>query len=336
MHVTLLYPGKIPVPPPLYGGTERVIYWLGQALVQLGHQVTLIANERSHIPGVELRPLKSNLTAPEAWQQLVPAATDILHLSGSAIPPRNTPCVVTVHGNGRPGQAFHPNTIFVSRRHAWNHGSIHFVLNGINPAEYECQARREDYAVFLAKARWDVKNLSGAVAVARRAGVELRVLGSRNWPFNLQRALPPWRGVRYLGMLGGAAKRELLARARCLIFPVRWEEPFGLALTESLASGAFVAGTPYGSLPEIVTSNVGVLSAHAGELIAAVTAPARFNPETCRQHVLQSGFTHLDMARKYVAYYEKVLATGRLGEASEPAPRTPPDFDANRLLPWTV
>ena len=334
MHITFYYPGRTPVPPPLYGGTQRVIYWLGLALVQLGHRVTLIASERSHIPGVELRPLTAATSERGAWQKLVPDSTDILHLRGKPELPIKKPFVITLDGNGKPGQMFHPNTIFVSRRHAANHGSIHFVHNGLDPAEYVADQPREDYAVFLAKARWDVKNLPGAIQVARQAGVMLHVLGSRNWPLNLQRCLPAIRGVRYHGMIAGQAKRNLLARARCLIFPVRWEEPFGLALTEAMASGCYVAATPYGSLPEIVTPDVGVLSTKTVELAEVVKNSGRFKPEICRNHVLQGGFTHLDMARKYISYYETILATGRLGAANEPAPQTIPGFDANRLLPW--
>ncbi|MCX6895386.1 MAG: glycosyltransferase, partial [Verrucomicrobia bacterium] len=302
MHITLYKPGKIPIPPTLYGGTERVIYWLGKALVELGHTVTLIANAQSHIPGAELRPVAPDEADPRAWQKLVPDSTDVVHLWDTSRPESNKPFVVTVEGNGKPGERFHVNTIFVSRKHAANHGSRHFVHNGLDPAEYAFAETRADYAVFLAKARWPVKNLAGAATVARRAGLELRVLGSRSWPLNLHRLLPAIRGVRYYGMLGGAEKRDLLARARCLIFPVRWEEPFGIALTEALVSGAFVAGTPYGSLPEIVTPATGVLSANANELVAAVKSPQRFSPAACRDHVLRGGFTHLDMAKNYLRH----------------------------------
>lgn len=334
MHVTLYKPGTIPIPPKLYGGTERVIYWLGKALVELGHQVTLIANAQSHIPGAELRVVAGGEKDPRAWLRLVPDSTDMVHLWDTSEPDANKPFLVTVEGNGRSGQKFHPNTIFVSQRHAANHGSRHFVHNGLDPGEYAFSERREDYAVFLAKARWKVKNFPGAVAVARRAGVELRVLGSRNWPFDLQKLLPPIRGVHYHGMTGGAEKRDLLARARCLIFPARWEEPFGISLTEALVSGAYVVGTPYGSLPEIVTPEAGVLSATADELVEAVKNPQRFSPAACRDRVLRGGFTHLDMARKYLARYEQILTRGSLGGASEPAPGTQPGFVAKHLLPW--
>ncbi len=336
MHVTLYKPGTIPIPPQLYGGTERVIHWLGRALLALGHRVTLIANAQSHIPGAELRPIAGGEKDPRAWLRLVPDSTDIVHLWDTPKPNANKPFLVTVEGNGRPGQRFHPNTVFVSQKHAANHGSRHFVHNGLDPGEYAFSEKREAYAVFLAKARWKVKNFPGAVAVARRAGVELRVLGSRNWPFNLQRWLPrPFsRGVRYYGMTGGAEKRDLLARARCLIFPVRWEEPFGISLTEALVSGAYVAGTPYGSQPEIITPETGVLSTRADELVATVKNPQRFSPAACRDRVFRGGFTHLDMARKYLKCYEQVLTRGSLGEAKEPPPATRPGFVAKQLLPW--
>lgn len=334
MHITLYKTGKIPIPPKLYGGTQRVIYWLGKALVQLGHQVTLISNPGSHIPGAEMRFTRSD--DEDEWLKLVPESTDILHVRGGEFrrPPKK-PVLVTMDGNARPKQVLHSNTVFVSRRHAENHGSRHFVYNGIDPAEYSFSERRDNFAVFLAKARWDVKNFQGAVQVARQAGVELRVLGSRNWPLNLQRLLPTIRGVRYYGMLGGEEKRRLLASARCLIFPVLWEEPFGLALTEAMASGCYVAGTPYGSLPEIVTDETGVLSNSAAELARAVSSPQLFEPRKCRAHVLNGGFTHLDMARKYLLYYEKILADGRIGDSGEPQPRCREGFDARRLLSWT-
>jgi hypothetical protein len=116
--------------------------------------------------------------------------------------------------------------------------------------------------------------------------------------------------------------------------PVRWEEPFGLAFTESLVSGAYVCGTPYGSQPEIVTPETGLLSAKANELAEAVRNPGRFKPSACRERVLNAGFTYLDMARKYLRYYEKILTTGSLLDTGEAAGATLSDFDAKKLLPW--
>lgn len=324
----------MPIPPQGYGGTQRFIYWLGKALIELGHQVTLIANAQSHVPGAELRVVDEDEKDPWAGLRLVPDTTDIVQLFNTPTAAVPKPFLVRIGGNGKPGERFHPNTAFLSRNHAAHHGSRHFVHNGLDPDDYSFSEKREDYAVFLAKARWPVKNFCGAVQVARRAGLELRVLGSRNWPLNLQRLLPPIRGVRYCGTFGGQKKRELIARARCLIFPVRWHEPFGIALIEALVSGCYVAGTPYGSLPEIVTPETGILSVKAEELVAAVKNPQRFNPQACRARVLRGGFTILDSARGYLKCYERILSHGSLGEAGEPAPVTQPGFVANQLLLW--
>jgi hypothetical protein len=334
MHVTLVKPGNTPIPPPLYGGTERTLYQLGKALVQLGHKVTLIAHPQSCVPGAELIPCEGS---DEEAMRLVPESTDILHLSNHQIVSAPKPFLVTVNGNGgHTVRRFNPNSVFVSRKHAANHGSKHFVYPGIDPSEYAFSEKREDYAVFLAKARWPVKNFKGAVAVARKAGIELRVLGSRSWPLEMQRKLPLWltRGVRYYGSLDEKEKVEILSRARCLILPVRWHEPFGLAFTESLASGAFVCGTPYGSQPEIVTPEVGVLSASADELAEVVRHPEQFKPAACRERVFKGGFTSMDMARKYLMYYEKILTTGSLQEPGEAQGATLPDFDGKKLLEW--
>jgi hypothetical protein len=99
-----------------------------------------------------------------------------------------------------------------------------------------------------------------------------------------------------------------------------------------MVSGCYVAATPYGSLPEIVTPETGVLSAKASVLAEAVRHPEKFSPVACRNRVLHGGFTHLDMARKYVACYEQILAHGSLdgGEAAA----TKPGFDHKQLLPW--
>ena len=335
MHVTLKVPGRIPIPAKLYGGTQRVIYWLGKALLELGHQVTVIGPPGCELPGADIRVPQGDPNDPREWWPLLPERTDIVHLWDSATPQCEKPFLVTIEGNGQPGQKFHANTLFVSRKHAGNHGSKHFVYNGLDPAEYGFAETRGDYAVFLAKARWAVKNFPGAVQVAQRAGLKLHVLGLRNWPLNLQRLLPAINGVKYHGMLGGEAKRELLARARCLIFPVRWEEPFGIALTEALVSGCYVVATPYGSLPEIVTPETGVLATDVDTLARAVISPEKFSPAACRERVLRGGFTHLDMARAYLDYYQRILTHGRLGSADENPPLTPSSFVAKDLLTWT-
>ncbi len=327
MHVALCHDAVIPTLK--YGGTERVIFWLARALIQLGHKVTLLAKEGSFVEGTQLISPPAGMKVEES----VPSDVDILHLWATPNPVPKRPFVVTIEGNGRPGEKFHPNTLFVSKKHAENHGAIHYVYNGLPPEDFRSDAEREDYLVFLAKASWKVKNLTGAIAVARAVKMRLEVLGSRDWPVDFHRLLPIIRGVHYRGMVDDVEKREVLRRARGLIFPVRWDEPFGIAITESLASGCPVFGTPYGSLPEIVNDEVGVLSASSSDLINAIRKLDRFSPEKCRARVFQ-GFTDLDMARNYLSFYANILQTGRLSENAPTSVMTKKGFISQELLPW--
>jgi glycosyltransferase involved in cell wall biosynthesis len=324
MHIVLYHHAVIP--PLKYGGTERIIFWLGKALIQKGHEVTLIAREGSRLPGATLVPLQDG----EAWENKIPSGADLVHLWATpSTPPRAKPYLVTIEGNGKPGETFLPNTLFISRRHAINHGSEDFVYNGIDPDDYPCDTVRVNRLVFLAKASWKVKNLSGAIEIARALDLPLEVLGSRELPLGLQRWLPRYRGVKYYGMVDDVEKRSILRNSRALLFPVRWPEPFGIAITEALASGCSVFGTPYGSLPEIVDSSCGYLSEDASAIVSAIQNN-HYGPEACRARVYQ-GFTHLQMAESYLKYYEAILSVGTLKNSRPKAQFKEP---VEVLLPW--
>jgi glycosyltransferase involved in cell wall biosynthesis len=293
----------------------------------LGHQTVLIAKSGGAHEAHEF------IEYSEDWEQRLPTDVDLVHLWATPAREPRKPFVVTIQGNGKPGEVFHRNSVFVSGKHAENHGSGHFVHNGIDPADYPCDTVREDRLVFLAKASWSVKNLEGAVQIARKVGLPLEVLGSRDWPGGLHRFLPRIRGVKYHGMVDDDAKRAILRKAKALLFPVRWHEPFGIAITEALASGCAVLGTPYGSLPEIITPACGKLSASAQDYVEVLRGRWLFDSLACRARVSE-GFTHLDMARSYLALYEKVLVHGVL--ANEP-PRTlgiGEGLSSSHLLPW--
>lgn len=329
MHIALCHDAVIP--PPGYGGTERVIANLARGLVALGHQVTLVARKGSRIEGVEVIPTR----AGRSFESLLPSDVDLLHLRSTPAQAPRKPYLVTIDGNGQPGERFDARTVFVSERHARNHGSRHFVHNGVDPDAFASSSVRTGRWVFLAKASWSVKNLEGAIAVARAADVELEVLGSRNWPFGLQRKLARIGGVRYWGSVNEAEKRTILAHSEGLFFPVRWPEPFGLAVIEALASGCPVYATPYGALPEIVTPDVGWLSADARTWVRELESGTQWDREACRARVRER-FSHLTMAKGYLRHYEAVLATGRLAGASaaDPVPQAPLDFRAQELLAW--
>ncbi len=101
-------------------------------------------------------------------------------------------------------------------------------------------------------------------------------------------------------------KNRLLDASKGFLFPVRWHEPFGIAIIESLYFGCPVFATPYGSLPEIVTEEFGFLSNKSSELIDAIRNIDQFNAKKCYQYVLDH-FTNVQMTNEYIKLYEKVL-----------------------------
>ena len=334
LHIVLAHAARIP--PKKYGGTERVITHLIHGLLKKGHRVTLFSERGSFIDGsswAELRPGDD----PEA---MLPEDVDLLQLWSTPKREPRVPYLVNVGGNGQLGEKYLRNTVFVSQSHAQNHHAVHSIYNGVDPNIYSASARRSRHLVFLAKASWSVKNLEGAISVARKAGRPLEVLGSRSLPLNLQRLLPRWRGVSYHGMVDDREKAEVLRDAAGLIFPVRWHEPFGIAIAEALLSGCPVFGTPYGSLPEIVTPQVGVLSDSASALARAVNEKS-FDPKICREHALRL-FTEDAMTDAYLELYRQILENGGLlGTPGQPDHGIPAPycdqtagFSSKELLPW--
>ena len=155
-----------------------------------------------------------------------------------------------------------------SKNHAARYGSHCFVHNGLDPDEYgKPSFKKSDYFHFLGDAAWRVKNVKGAIKIASKAKVNLKVIGGNRLNISQGFRLTLNLNTSFCGMIGGVKKNEILDKSKGLIFPVRWHEPFGLAITESLYFGCPVFGTPYGSLPEIVNNEVGFLSNESTELV---------------------------------------------------------------------
>ncbi|MEF9987186.1 MAG: glycosyltransferase [Bacteroidales bacterium] len=108
-------------------------------------------------------------------------------------------------------------------------------------------------------------------------------------------------------MIGGEQKLNILKESKGLIFPVIWNEPFGLAITESLYCGAPVFGTPYGSLPELITKETGFLTTGKEAMIAHIIEDYNYSPKICHEYACDLFNSQL-MARAYLTKYEMVLA----------------------------
>jgi glycosyltransferase involved in cell wall biosynthesis len=327
MHILIVNNTSIPVHK--YGGTERVIWWLGKALVESGHQVSYLVAPGSSCDFAKV--YTYNESVP--FNTLIPAGIDVVHLNHHVNEIPNIPYIQTMHGNLNHAMELDENTVFVSKNHAARFGSDCYVHNGIDPADYGTPILNTDavknYFHFLGDAAWRVKNVKGAIQIAKMAHQKLRVIGGVRFNFNQGIRLTFDTHVRFDGMQGGAEKNEIIKYSKGLIFPVRWHEPFGLALIESLYFGCPVFGTPYGSLPEIITPEVGYLTTTASGLADAVENVNDFNRKKCHEYVMEN-FTHIQMMTSYVRLYQKVLN----GEKLNPKAPTLQSIQSDKFLPF--
>ncbi len=305
MRILIVNTGVIPL--QLYGGTERVIWGLGKELTALGHKVSYLVEKGSYCDFAsvihidESRPIVAQITNNY----------DIIHFNFT---PKNIdsfslPYLITIHGNPSPLQELDKNSVFVSKNHANRYNSNACVYNGLFWDEYQLpdlNARR-NYFHFLGKAAWRIKNVAGAIDIIKETKTErLNVLGGVRFNVKMGLRFTFSPKVSFWGMVGGEVKYNLLNGSKGLIFPVRWHEPFGLAIIESLYYGAPVFGTPYGALPELVIEEMGYLSNKKEELKEAILNSSNYSPKLCHEYARENFNTKI-MAIKYLAQYEKVM-----------------------------
>jgi glycosyltransferase involved in cell wall biosynthesis len=303
MHVVQFHHVRLPVPK--YGGAERIVVWLCQGLVELGHRVTLLAPPGSAVPGVSVVEVKPEQVLTPAFdlRRFVPEGADLMHYHCPLRhPPPGVPSVWTLHGNMGGGRRADARTICVSQDHARRHGAVAFVRNGVRLDEYEFRATKDHYDLFLARLH-SAKGWQRAIAAAKRSRVRLVLAGG--WRPSMSRF------VKFVGTVGGAKKRDLLAGARCLWMPVQWDDPCPVNILEALASGTPIIGSPHGSLPELVSPDTGGLGETIDELVALRHRLADWDPHACRARAERS-FTHLVMAEEYLRMYRAAIDTGTL------------------------
>ncbi len=302
------------IPVKLYGGTGRVMWYLGKELVRLGHKVTYLVKKGSTCAFAEVIETDNVL----AMTARIPEYIDVVHVNFT---PKNIenihkPYLITIHGNADKFEKMDVNTVFVSKNHANRHGSDVYVHNGLDWADYakpDLSAKRDAFH-FLGNAAWRIKNVKGAIDVVKGTKSErLNVLGGVRFNVSMGLRFTFSPRIRFYGMVGGGEKDALLNRSKGLIFPVRWHEPFGLAITESLYFGCPVFGTPYGALPELVNDNVGFLSNKKSELIDAVNNVEAFSKQNCHDYAMET-FNSQKMAVSYLTLYEKVLLNQTLNK----------------------
>lgn len=315
------------LPAMKYGGTERVMWYLGKELARMGNKVHFLAAKGSVCDFARMHIFRPGV----AMEKQIPMDVDVVHFN-NYVPCGFSakPYIVTFHGNNIHGDTDR-NAVFVSRNHAHRFASDQFVYNGLDWNDYgELYEGVRSYFHFLGNAAWRVKNVRGCIRMIKKMhGQRLYVLGGYRFNFKMGLRLTLTPKVSFKGMVGGEEKTRYLQHSKGLAFPILWDEPFGLAVTESLYCGAPVFATPFGSLPELVTNEVGALSRSESELISQMLHAESYSAAVCHEYAGDL-FNSRRMAEAYIGKYEKVISGEHLN-ANHPHPVQP--FNKYEMIP---
>ncbi len=336
MRIGLIAPAWLPIPAPAYGGTETVVNTLARGLHAAGHEVLLVCHPGSTcpVPRASVVPAEDTVRMGRASIELEHAIgayelvqdCDVVHDNTLAGPVYATgfPELAVVATNHMPftrtmtaifGAAVpHVGLIAISHSHAasTNLPIAGVVHHGVDLAEFPIGAGDGGYVAVLSRMTPE-KGVHRAIAIARAAGVQLRIAAKMREQHEREyfdEFVRPHLGddVIYLGELGAADKRELLGGAAALLNPIGWPEPFGMAMVEALACGTPVIGCPQGAAPEIVLDGVtGFLSDDDDELAVRLREVHRIDRAACRQRVADC-FSAESMVEGHLRVYEQQRA----------------------------
>lgn len=353
MRILQVAPPWFAVPPERYGGTELVVAGLCDGLVAAGNEVTLVASggscTRAQLRSVYAQPPSEALGDAVVELPHVLAAYrdrhgfDLIHdhtLTGVGVAALTDgpPIVHTVHGTWTPtvcrlyrAVGDRVALVAISHDHAARAPAdlplAGVVYNGIDVNRYPFQDRSEGYLAWLGRAGPD-KGADLAVEVARQLDRPLRMAVKLNEPAEhdwWQQVLVPRLAdvqVEVVHNATHAQKVALLGGADALVFPIRWDEPFGLAMIEANACGTPVVAFARGAAPEVIADGQTGLLVTPGDvdgLCEATERAAGLDRHACRAHVARH-FTVAQMVAGYTRIYQRITA-GRAGpSAPEPSP----------------
>jgi len=350
MHIAQIAPLTESIPPRLYGGTERVVGNLCDALVQLGHEVTLFAaaDARTDAKLIAVRdrsirldpaPLKSDVAAHlsmlaevrrRAWQfDVMHFHIDLLHFPVFEHQAHRT--VTTLHGR------LDLTDLEGAYRHWPQFGLVSIsdhqrtplpfvnwlatVPHGLPEHQFSFRERPQPgYLAFIGRISPE-KRPDVAISIARRAGIPLKIAAKvdkvdRDYFETRIAPLLDHPLIDYIGEIGDSEKSEFLGNARALLFPIDWPEPFGLVMIEAMACGTPVIAWNRGSVPEVVEHGVtGYIVDSEEEALAALSTIEQLDRHTIRA-VFERRFAARTMARAYVDLYARLLQSRPLLRAS--------------------
>lgn len=259
MRILHVAPNHETVPPAKDGGTERVIAELTNELAKRGHEIVLFAPWGSNIDGqVITYPFIGDHQIRDYVIQMLPNNIDIIHdhtfdaaIGRLRLP---IPTVCTMHLDVR-GEVDYP--IYVSRSSMENIGNHYgyYVYNGIHAEDYQFSEQKQDFLLFMGRIVRE-KGILQALDLAEATGQRLIIAGPIHDELLFTQYITPRLRqnpmLHYIGPVGGQLRQDLLRLAKCLLFPIQWEEPFGLVMIEAMACGTPVLALGRGAVPEIM------------------------------------------------------------------------------------
>jgi glycosyltransferase involved in cell wall biosynthesis len=339
MRIAQVAPLSESVPPRLYGGTERVVSWLTEKLVQLGHDVTLFASGDSVTtaklipvcqkalrldPGC-VDPLSHHVLMIEdvfcraADFDLIHFHVDYLHFSLSKR--AAVPSLTTLHGRlDLPDlvplfkRFRHQPVVSISDRQRkplpWLNW-VGTVPHGLPADSLTVHKSEGNYLAFLGRIAPE-KGVDQAIEISRRAGIPLKIAAKvdradREYFAAKIEPLLSSPLIDFVGEIGNSEKDHFLGNAKALLFPIQWPEPFGLVMIEAMACGTPVIAYPFGSVPEIIRDGVsGFIVSDIDEAVAAIGRLTNLDRRAVRQH-FELNFTDDRMAKNYLSIYKKLI-----------------------------
>jgi glycosyltransferase involved in cell wall biosynthesis len=342
MRIAQVAPLTEAVPPKFYGGTERVVHWLTEELVALGHDVTLYASGDSQTSAKleaawprALR-LDGSVRDPNALHMLMLERVrqraddfDFLHFHLDYYPfsifsRYHTPFITTLHGRldlpeHQPLFATFPSIPIISisdaqRRPIPHAGWVSTVYHGLPEKMLTPQPVKPQYLAFLGRIAPE-KRVDRAIRVALECGIPLKIAAKvdrvdREYYDEQIKPMIDGKNIEYIGEITDAQKSEFLSGAVALMTPIDWPEPFGLVMIEAMACGTPVIAFNRGSVPEVVDEGVtGFIVEDEKSAIGAVYRLSELSRAGVRKR-FEERFTARRMAQDYLAVYRQLMEAG--------------------------
>jgi glycosyltransferase involved in cell wall biosynthesis len=315
LRIVQVAPVTFPCPPKDYGGIERVVYDLTEELVHQGHEVYLFAADGSISSGNLIVYDKSIDDASKVGAFVaknLPQNIDIIHdHTHSCVMNEcrlSIPVINTMH-DSRENTAKYP--VYLCRKALQKVGCSKgfFAYNGINPDDYEFCESKEDYLLFMGML-YAHKGVNFALDIAEKTGKKLILAGPiYNLDYYKKEIEPRIKGnpnIIYAGSVGGKYRQLILKKARCVLFPSVWEEPFGLVMIEAMACGTPVLAFGNGAVPEVMSGFPEMICNNVEEMLNKLQNQEFPKPQELRKYV-ENNFSAGKMADRYVEIYEKVI-----------------------------